>query len=341
MSDSFDEGTVTFSIKGLYDLAGNAIAEVTSTTDGSSLIFDKTPPVISNTDDVEVYENNQTILTISATDTLSGIKADSFGKNSGVDDEDINVDRTSGVVTFVNNPDYEFPADSDKNNVYNIQIAVDDKAGNTATKDISVTVKNKEEPFIITVEVEANENITIPTNTNDYSYNYNISWGDNTAVENKDGDATHTYENAGTYDINITGTFPQIYFNNKDDNNDEEDNDNKDKFIKIKSWGDISWSSMSHSFEGCSKLYLDAPDIPVLKDVTDLSYMFANSSGFDSNNIIEIWDTSTIENMDSMFREDGSFTNHNLSKWNVDNVTNHNNIILNAGDNITLPEEWQ
>jgi len=337
MSDTFDEGTVTFSIKGLYDKAGNSIAEVTTTTDGSSLTFDKTPPTISNTN-VVVYENNQTILTISATDSLSGIKANSYATSDNIDDNSkVNVS-SDGKVTFIKAPDYELPDDENKDNIYQITLAVDDNAGNTVTKDVNVTVKNVVEPFIISFETTSdNESITIPVNKDDTSltYNYNINWGDGSPEENYDTNATHTYSKAGVYDINITGEFPQMYFKNIDDGD-----SNKDKIKAIKSWGDIKWVSMSHSFEGCNNLQIEANDLPILTNVTDLSYMFANTTNFDSNSTIEDWDTSNITNMESMFENASSFANHNLNGWNVDNVTQHNNFIYHAGDGNTEPT-WQ
>ncbi|TYA72670.1 PKD domain-containing protein, partial [Seonamhaeicola marinus] len=61
----------------------------------------------------------------------------------------------------------------------------------------------------------ANNQITVPTNPA-YTYNYTVNWGDGNTDVGVTGNITHNYATAGTYTVEISGTFPSIYFN--DDN---------------------------------------------------------------------------------------------------------------------------
>src|SRR5690606_27707056 len=88
-----------------------------------------------------------------------------------------------------------------------------------------------------------NNQITIPTEGT--GYNYNIYWeevgnasntGSATSIT---GDHPITFSSAGTYQVEITGDFPRIFFNREGD---------KDKILTIDQWGNIAWSSMESAF---------------------------------------------------------------------------------------------
>ncbi len=70
---------------------------------------------------------------------------------SGTDAGLFNIDHSTGVLSFKTAPNFESPADSGANNVYDLTITVtDDGTGNlTATKTISITVTNVNEAPII------------------------------------------------------------------------------------------------------------------------------------------------------------------------------------------------
>ncbi len=154
----------------------------------------------------------------------------------------------------------------------------------------------------------ANNQITIPTNPA-YTYNYIVDWGDGQTDANVTGDITHTYTTEGEYTINISGSFPSIYFNQSGD---------KLKIIEILSWGNIQWQTMENAFDGCENLNFDAIDAPDLSQVTTLKNMFRNCTRF--NGIVNNWNVSTITDISGMF--DGAQTfNRPLANWNVSNVT--------------------
>ena len=77
-------------------------------------------PVINAVSEFSVNETIQSVATISATDvdqddltySLSGTDADLFAISS------------SGALSFVSSPDFENPADSDANNIYDLTVSV-------------------------------------------------------------------------------------------------------------------------------------------------------------------------------------------------------------------------
>lgn len=87
-------------------------------------------------------------------------------------------------------------------------------------------------------------------------YNATIDWGDgSTSVITtfNDADLTHVYSVGGTYQIAITGSLPNIYFNNGGD---------KLKVISIDNWGVLPFIAFDRSFSGCSNLDILATDTP-------------------------------------------------------------------------------
>ena len=57
----------------------------------------------------------------------------------------------AGALTFVTPPDYEAPADSGRNNVYNVTVEATDSSGNTSARAVTVTVDNIEEAGTVTL----------------------------------------------------------------------------------------------------------------------------------------------------------------------------------------------
>ncbi len=182
---------------------------------------------------------------------------------------------------------------------------------NTGSAMFTVTVSL---PFVTTWKTDgAMESITIPTHT-DGTYNYTVNWGDGMEDTEVTGNAAHTYADAGTYRVTITGDFPRIYFNDVG-NTDA----NADRILTIEKWGDIAWTSMNNAFTGCSKLTSAGTDLPDLSGVTDMSSMFSFAADFTGN--LGNWNVSSVTNMQSMFTAAIAF-NQDLSNWNVSSVNN-------------------
>ena len=171
--------------------------------------------------------------------------------------------------------------------------------------------------FVTTWQTTSNlESITIPTSGG--GYNYSVNWGDGTTSSGHNGNATHTYDVAGTYSVSISGSFPRIYFNNSGD---------KDKIFSIDQWGIGSWTSMEYAFAGCSNLNGQASDIPDLSNVHSVYNMFQNTSLF--NQDVSNWVVDSVRVFARMFNNANAF-NQNLNNWNVSNAVDMNGMFFDA-----------
>lgn len=151
---------------------------------------------------------------------------------------------------------------------------------------------------------------------NGATYNFNIDWGDGTDNDYNSSalsSVSHTYSTGGVYELKISGSsFPRIYFNFTGD---------VQKLIKIKQWGNSSWTSMEAAFFGCINLSVTASDSPDLSGVTSMSSMFRNCGALTASSTdFDAWDTSNITDMSYLFRASG--INTTVGSWNVGNVTN-------------------
>ncbi|MCA0153958.1 BspA family leucine-rich repeat surface protein [Winogradskyella vincentii] len=156
----------------------------------------------------------------------------------------------------------------------------------------------------------ANEMITIPTVG--AGYNYDVDWGDGNTTIGAGGNASHTYNVPGMYQVSITGTFPRIYF--------IDDAVNAQKIISIDQWGTIVWSSMESAFFDCINLTMNATDIPDLSNVLTMRAMFRGCESLGNGTGNWDWDTSNVTNMSVLFNRCPSF-NKNIGSWNTSNVT--------------------
>lgn len=166
--------------------------------------------------------------------------------------------------------------------------------------------------FIMSVKTDNtgtsnNDQFTIPTTGG--GYNYNIDTVEH-SLTGQTGNVTLTFSSAGTYDVEISGTFPRIYFNNGGD---------KDKLLDIKSWGSIGWTSMRNSFTGCSSLTnITATDSPDLSSCSDLANMFYLATSLATVNNIDSWDVSTITDTSLTFRQ--TLFNQSINSWDVSSL---------------------
>ncbi len=175
-------------------------------------------------------------------------------------------------------------------------------------------------PFITTWQTTSvNESITIPTSGS--GYNFSINWGDGTIETGLMGNATHIYSTAGTHTIQITDSFPRIYFNDSGD---------KDKIMSVEQWGDISWQSMNNAFSGTSNLEINALDVPNLSQVTDMTSMFRNAVAFNTD--LGSWDVSNITDMSDLLSYSGlSSENYDATLIGWLHLSNpQNNVSLGA-----------
>jgi large repetitive protein len=135
---------------------------------------------------------------------------------SGTDASLFNLDVNTGVVTFKTTPDYEAPADSGANNVYDITItATDSNDSSIQNVAISVTDVNEYPPTLSTPTAASYSD----TSANDTFGNTSGTLGGS----DQDGSATLTYGISGgttggstnvsgtIYDVSQAGTYGTLY----------------------------------------------------------------------------------------------------------------------------------
>ena len=188
----------------------------------------------------------------------------------------------------------------------------------TDSETLTVTVKDTTAPdtilpadaFITTWRTDsANQTITIPVGGS--TARYSIDWGDNSPAETDiTGDSTHTYREADSYTVSISGGLERFHLDGQQPN--------AGRLASIEQWGDTKWTTMNGAFDGAANMVYNATDSPDLGLVSDMSYMFAGAAAFDGD--LSSWDVSSVTNMFDMFSGATSF-DQPLNDWDVSSVT--------------------
>ncbi|PSN17576.1 hypothetical protein C7271_16995, partial [filamentous cyanobacterium CCP5] len=101
------------------------------------------PPVITTADTVNVLENQALVLDIQSTDADGDTEGNGLTYAlGGVDKNFFALDSATGVLSFLNAPDFESPLDSDGNNVYELEVAVTDSDLLSTTQFLNVVVND-------------------------------------------------------------------------------------------------------------------------------------------------------------------------------------------------------
>ena len=171
-------------------------------------------------------------------------------------------------------------------------------------------------PFVTTWKTTtANETVSIPLEGSDIT----IRWGDGHASEGSTGVFSHAYASPDNHTVSISGGMTRIHLGNEDAT--------ADKLVSINQWGDVSWTSMVHAFNGAQHMVYAATDSPDLSGVTDMSRMFVHAESF--NGDISAWDVSSVTGMSGVFQGARSF-NGDISAWDVSSVTDMYGMFSNA-----------
>ncbi|PSN17577.1 hypothetical protein C7271_17000 [filamentous cyanobacterium CCP5] len=101
-------------------------------------------PVITTSPNVTVLENQTSVLDIQATDADGDTEGNglSYSLTGGADQALFALDSATGVLSFLNAPDFESPLDSDENNVYQLEVAVTDSDLLSTTQILNVVVND-------------------------------------------------------------------------------------------------------------------------------------------------------------------------------------------------------
>jgi surface protein len=158
----------------------------------------------------------------------------------------------------------------------------------------------------------AGETITLPLFNQAGTWDFDVNWGDGTTsniTAYNDAARIHEYEDAGDYEVRISGSLPGWSFNNVGD---------KLKIREIKNWGVVDFKYIASGFYGCSNMICTATDSLDLSGLSSMATMFRDCFAF--NGDISSWDTSSVANMTAVFRTCVAF-NGDISSWDTSSVT--------------------
>ena len=173
------------------------------------------------------------------------------------------------------------------------------------------------------------QTFTIPCQ-NVGTFNATIDWGDGGATSSitayNDADLAHSYATAGQYTITITGTFPNIFFNNGGD---------KLLVDEVVDLGDVGWAALNRSFFGCSNMTAFDGGTADTSSVTDMSFMFFNCTSLTSLNVSGL-NTANVTNIYAMFASCSSLPSLDVSGFNTANVMNMGSMFQNCSSLTSL-----
>ena len=152
-------------------------------------------PVIDSADTADVDEHTTAVLTVTASDQDSD-PADTLSfLVSGGDDADLfSIDAATGELRFVSAPDFETPLDKNADNVYDLEVSVDDGQGNVVPQLITVTVHDVNDAPVfaeseLTIEIDENQTAVTTVSATDAdtlpspdTLSYAITAGDDAAL---------------------------------------------------------------------------------------------------------------------------------------------------------------
>jgi surface protein len=158
------------------------------------------------------------------------------------------------------------------------------------------------------------QTFTIPCQ-NVGTFNATVDWGDGGPTSSitayNDADLAHSYATAGQYTITVTGTFPNIHFNNGGD---------RLLVDEVVDLGDVGWKALNQAFYGCSNMTAFDGGTADTSGVTNMYAMFLNCTSLTSLDLSG-FDTASVTNMSFMFRSCSGLTSLDVSGFNTANVT--------------------
>jgi hypothetical protein len=194
------------------------------------------PPVITSngggdTAAVSVPENTTAVTLVTATDPGGG--PITFSVAGGSDQDKFLIDPTTGVLSFIQAPDFEAPRDSDHNNSYVVQVHAFD---GSLSDDQTITVQVTDLPdapstlhWMKSVDIGAHPAGWLPSGFGDYNNDgtSDVLWYNATTTNTEDWKlqngqwsassdiGTHPagYQIAGTGDFNHDGTSDVLWYN--------------------------------------------------------------------------------------------------------------------------------
>ena len=173
-----------------------------------------TAPEIISVSSVQVLENQTSVLDVEATDADGDDEGSglAFSLAGGVDEDAFTINPNTGMLSFIDPPNFEAPSDANGDNIFNVTVKVTDSSNLSDTQNINIAVEDLNETvggLPIRLEGEnadifmnyRTENISIASNGVALSLRANVA--------NEQGSATFNFSgNAGLYDV-VVGTFDE------------------------------------------------------------------------------------------------------------------------------------
>ena len=170
----------------------------------------------------------------------------------------------------------------------------------------------------------------------DQTYDFTVKYDGQETTHNTDTSLTLTFPSgAGTYSIEITGTFPAVRFNNGGD---------RLKLLELENWGAVTWTTFERALFGCANMTITATDHATANtgNVTDFSRAW-RESGITSFPLIDtssattfiyayqdctslasfpLLDVSSVENMRDAFSGCTGLNGYAFPTLHLDSMTN-------------------
>ena len=177
------------------------------------------PPTIDSASAASIEENTTTIMTVDGNDVDGDTL--SYSISGGSDKDLFEIDASTGDLSFKAKQDFENPADADGDNIYEVEVTVDDGNGNTVSQTIQVTITDRSTSMSLSSS-NIDENIAGPAigsidtyiddTSSEGSFSYSIT-GDgsdsfevvNGELKLKDG-ISLDFESKSSYDLTVTAT---------------------------------------------------------------------------------------------------------------------------------------
>ncbi|MCW3785920.1 Ig-like domain-containing protein [Plebeiibacterium sediminum] len=176
LKSNVSNGTLTLNSDGTFSYTHDD-SETTSdsfsyaandgTVDGNTVIVTINISAINDNSPVLTVENtiveeNHAGTVLTATSTDGDLGDSKLFSLSGDDYALFTIGETSGVLSFLNSPDYENPTDNGGDNVYDLTILVRDAVGHETSEDITITVTdvNDNSPILSVANTIVEENHT-------------------------------------------------------------------------------------------------------------------------------------------------------------------------------------
>ncbi len=176
--------------------------------------------------------------------------------------------------------------------------------------------------------VSNNDTITLPLFG---TVNVSVDWGDlSSDTYTTTGEKTHTYTNAGTYNVIITGNLT-IFGNGLNGNT-----SNFSKLKRIISFGNIGLTQIYGGFKDATSLYEVPTVLP--STITSLKYAFYGASILNDPNIL-YWDVHNVLDMSFMFYNAIEF-NQPIGNWTVSNLLKLDFMLYGAKNYTEQPSGW-